>query len=269
MSRKWSQRVIRLCKESCLKLKTPSKPTRTTTKKANKWADIVDQQTATAILLLEKFPIASHIQPPSSCGRASCASRCSAQLLIRTNRHLQVILQLNKVMVIQPSACHVGGGLCNRRLGENILLIVTEIQVSQAVTTLGFWAWGVSSVELELRELISNPDDPPIYLRGSFRSLAQTGTWYTHQEHPQDFSVPLRASDIRQTHTQQPQTKIPAGHGIREDNTYIPVFCLLFKAYHAYNSFQFLKTIYRLSCLQNLHGLTNPYSHHLKLYASF
>lgn len=44
---------------------------------------MVDQQTVATVSPLEKVPTASHIQPSSSCGRASCASRCSAQLLGR------------------------------------------------------------------------------------------------------------------------------------------------------------------------------------------
>lgn len=89
----------------------------------------------------------------------------------------------------------------------------------------------------------------------------------TGQEHPQNFSVPLTASGTCQTHTAA--TKVPAGHGISGDNTYIPAFCLLFKAYHTFTSFQFLKTICKLPSPQNLHGLTNPYSHDLKLGASY
>lgn len=152
--------------------------------------------------------------------------------------------------------------LCNSRLGQNILLRVTQIQVSHGRYTR-FLGLGVSSVERELRELISNPDDPPVYLRGSFRSLAQIGTWLLVKNilrisqclwEPQ-----ILAKHAYSSHRQRSLLAMVLGKII----PIIPVFCLLFKAYHTYTSFRCLKTIYKLPSPQNLHGFTNPYSHDL------
>lgn len=171
------QRVIngaRFCKESCLKLKK-THSNHHHQKAPNKWADKVDQQTATTTSLLEKFPTASHIQPSSSHGRVSCASRCSAQLLMRTNAFTDDLT--TEQSHGHPAFCMPLAGEISPPAGEETIFCWESDRpgfTSNHYTR--FLGLGVSSVEKEFRELISNPDDPPIYLRSSFRILAQTGT---------------------------------------------------------------------------------------------
>lgn len=89
----------------------------------------------------------------------------------------------------------------------------------------------------------------------------------TGQECPQISSVPLKASDICQNHTAT--TKSSAGRDIKEDNTSIAIFWLLLKQCDHRETSQSLKATFKLPSPQNPYSFTNPYSHNLKLCASF
>lgn len=77
--------------------------------------------------------------------------------------------------------------------------------------------------------------------------------------------MPLKASNICQNHRQQPQKTLLV---IKQDETYSAIVWLLFKQHHTDTS-QSLKATCKLPSPQNLHSFTNPYSHNLKLCASF
>lgn len=233
-------------------------------KAPNKWAYKIDQQTATTTSLLEKFPTASHIQPSSSCRRASCASRCSAQLLMRTNAFtddLTTEQSHGHPAFCMPLAEEISATACE----ESIFCWESDRPGFTSDHYTRFLGLGVSSVEMEFRELISNCDDPPIYLR--IRILAETGTWLRVKNLlgiSQCFWEPQILAEHTQSSYRQRYLLATVSGKI------IPIFLyFFFKVYHTCTSLWFLKTICKLPSAQNLHGLRNPYYHDLKLGASF
>lgn len=101
-----------------------------------------------------------------------------------TSRNLQLILQLKKALVTQPCPCHLlGSSLQQEARREYFADSHTEPNFISSHHTR-FFIFGVGSVELEMRKLILNVDDPPVYLRHQFRRFIQNRDMVTGQELP-------------------------------------------------------------------------------------